>query len=512
MGHTLTERDYLVSADESVTEVEVAAPLPVSDFNLQIHNSLIFEPLGAQISIELDASQLERQSALYNLEHAELVLDHIFSYSPPIRIEKRTEIERELLAGLFKNDTYSPSQSQPHNHSPPFSSPLPQNHSDPCTLMTNNYVELKQPRSVKQLGVLNERNFFSKKSFQALKKLGLERLAIFQARSGRNDLDLTTPNVAPQDDPRSPCLSTLERVFLTFTSMNPPCETHSPNTTSTGLDIKQSSGSVLPMDEELVTHPKSEDSKSNRRIGLGLPSHVALRRSRLQETSSSTQASTKAVRSQSSCYSQGCQNPSVVVTEPSFASSSSCTRVGSAESSNQFLRPSHFAPRPLYDIVEVPTPPSSTSSFSPRGTPSPRNQWSSPFTRINAPQKRQSFRSQLSTPSTSTPPTESSIHTDTEVEVSGVVSSAEVSTPASSPARFGFKQFVSKLTRDVFKRSRPSLKTSDLVQSPVLIEHTDAPFGIGIFRQGKHGASCGTQDSGDEPTLSISIHKLRLLF
>jgi hypothetical protein len=49
------------------------------------------------------------------------------------------------------------------------------------------------------------------------KKPGLDRLAIFQPWSGRDDLDLTSPTIAPKDDPRSPNLSTLDRVFLALT-------------------------------------------------------------------------------------------------------------------------------------------------------------------------------------------------------------------------------------------------------------------------------------------------------
>jgi len=510
MGQTLTGRHHLVSADESVTEVE-AAPLPVSDFYLQVQDSLLFEPSGVQKSVELDASQLERQSALYHLEHTDLLLNHIFSYSPPIQIEERTELERQLLASLSKKQSHNHSESQRLNHNPLFSSPAlspRQDHNSPCTLTTNKFVGVKQPpRSVKQRAVSNERSIFSKRSCQALKKLGLERLANFQPRTGRDDLDLTSPTVTPQDDPRSPYQSTLKRVFLTFTSIKPPCEMDSPMrsaTTSTGLDIKQSSGSA--MDKDLVTHPRSEGlSKSNKnmQIGLGLPSPLAFRRSWRQQTSSP--GSIDADRRQSRRSSQECENPSLVVTEPSFASS--CGGVQSVESSSQFLKPSHFAQRPLYDIVEVPTPPSTSSS--PRGTPSPRHQWSSPFTRLNPPHKKQSFRSQLSAPSMGSPLTASSIHADTEAGATDVVPSPEVSITPTPSARPGFKRFVSKFTRDLFRRSRSS-KKSNSVSSLVLIEHADAPPGLGLLRQDNHGASCGTKENNNGFTLSV--HKLQLLF
>ncbi|KAF8813415.1 hypothetical protein BYT27DRAFT_7250951 [Phlegmacium glaucopus] len=498
-----TGRHHMVSVDGSVTEVE-AAPLPVSDFYRQVQNSLIFEPLGVQKSIELDASLLERQSALYHLEHTDLLLDHIFSYSPPIKIEERTEIERQL-ASFSKKQLHSNSKSQRHFQNLLFSSPvlsLRQDYNNPCTLTTNRISGVEQPpRSVKQRAVSN---IFSKGSYQALKKLGLERLAIFQPRTGRDDLDLTSPTITPQDDPRSPYQSTLER-FLTFTSINPPSEMHSPMkiaTTSTGFDIKQSSGSAL--DKELVTHPKPEDpSKSNKnmQIGLGLPSSLVFRRPQLQQTSS--QGTIDAVRCQSRRSSQEFQNPSLVVIGPSFASSRS--RVRSDESSNQFLKPSHFAQRSLYDIVEVPTPPSSTSC-SPRETPSPRNQWSSPFTRLNPPQKRQSFKSQLSTPSMGS--LSSSIHADTETGATNEVPLPEVHITPSTSARSGFKRIVSKFTRDIFKRSR-SLKKGNPVSSPGLIEHADAPPGLRLLLQDNHSASCG----GDkENGFTSSAHKLQLLF
>ena len=63
--------------------------------------------MGVQKTIELDASQLERESALYNLEHSNGricnpgVLEHVFAHSPPIKLDKKNEIERQLLANLF---------------------------------------------------------------------------------------------------------------------------------------------------------------------------------------------------------------------------------------------------------------------------------------------------------------------------------------------------------------------------------------------------------------------------
>ena len=221
--------------------------------------------------VELDASQLERQSALYNLEHPDLLLDHIFSHSPPIQLERKNEIEQQLLANLFKKKKpCHRSKSQKHDH----------NASSHST--THKVVE---PGSVKQ-----------SRSYQTLKKFGLERLAIFQPCSSRGDLNLTSSSVSPQDDPRSPNLSTREGVFLTFSSLNVPssCPTKS-----------QSSGSVRPM-EEPGTHPKYEASlkaKKNMQIGLGLPSRVVFcRKLRLQDTSS--QGSVDAIRCQSRRSSQ----------------------------------------------------------------------------------------------------------------------------------------------------------------------------------------------------------------
>lgn len=461
--------------------MEVALP-PVSDFYLQAQNSLkFFEPLGVQKTIELDASQLERQSALYNLERADFQLDHIFSYSPPIRLEQRTEIERQLLADLFKKQSpKSPNsfESQLHSSSfsttPPFS--IKQGHIDLRTVTTNTFVEVEQPRSVKDSAVSNKRGNFAKRSYQTLKKLGLERLAIFHPRSARDDLDLTSPTVAPQNDPRSP----------------PP--------------------------PPLTSEARFQSSK-NMQIGLGLPSRVIRRRLlRMQETSSQGSIN-NAVRHQSRGSSQEeCQNPSLIVTHPSMVSFS---RVQSVQVSNQFLKPSHFPERPLYDIVEVPTPPSSTFSFSPRGTVSPRNQWSSPFVRLNPPQKKRSSRFQASTPSTDSP---SSIHSEREVGTTDVVvlsppadvvvTSPEVSVTPAASVRPGFKQFISKFTRGLFKHSR-SLKISDPAlsssssSSPVLIVHADAPTGLGLL-QDDHGVLCDTKENGF--TSSISVHNLQLLF
>lgn len=337
-----------------------------------------------------------------------------------------------------------------------------------------------------------------------LKKLGLERLAIFQPRSGRDDLDLISPAIAPQDDidPRSPNLSTLDRVFLTFSSLKP--------TDMSSPVKKQSSGSAS----------KSEISPSkankNTQIGLGLPSRVVSRRKlklQQQETSQEIDAVRCGSGGSSDSSPQECSSYSFIVTEPSFRRSS-YNRVPSVVvgSSNQFLKPSQFTERSLYDIVEVPTPPSSTLS-SPRGTPpSSRNQWSSPFIRLNPPQKRKSFKTQLS----ATPSTGSSTHDDT-AEVAAInvdplfSAAAPAAAPAVTTARPGFKRYVSKF-RDLFKRSSRSLKTSDCVStSPVLIEHLDAE----LLRQDDHhhvlySISCGAKQNG--LTSSISAHNLQLLF
>ena len=181
-------------------EEEVALPLKISDFCLQAQKSLNFEPSGVQqqqqqqkTMIELDASQLERHSALYNLEHSsDLPLEHIFSHShsPPIQQpeNKKTEmIDRQLLSNLFKRKPRRPTGHHP------------------------------QASSSKS----KRKNFCNPSKM--LKRLGLERLAIFQPRSGRDDdLDdiiVTSPAaaavvvIAPQDDPRSPINpSTIDRV------------------------------------------------------------------------------------------------------------------------------------------------------------------------------------------------------------------------------------------------------------------------------------------------------------
>ena len=92
--------------------------------------------------MELDASQLERHSALYNLEHSsEFLLEHIFSHEPSIQLEKKTEIDRQPLANLFKKKSYRHFKSKKNTYNPS----------------------------------------------KILKKLGLERLTIFQPRSGQDD-------------------------------------------------------------------------------------------------------------------------------------------------------------------------------------------------------------------------------------------------------------------------------------------------------------------------------------
>ena len=181
-------------------EEEVALPLKISDFCLQAQKSLNFEPSGVQQqqkTIELDASQLERHSALYNLEHSsDLPLEHIFSShspQPPIQQpeNKKTEmIDRQLLSNLFKR---KPRRPTGHHHD--------------------------HPKASSSSSSKSKRKNFCNPS-KMLKKLGLERLAIFQPRSGRDDdLDdiiVTSPAavvVAPQDDPRSPINpSTIDRV------------------------------------------------------------------------------------------------------------------------------------------------------------------------------------------------------------------------------------------------------------------------------------------------------------
>ena len=397
---------------KSIAEGEVALLPPVSDFYLQAQKSLNFKPLGVQKMVGLDASQLERQSALYNLEHSDLTLDRIFSHSPPIRLEKRNEMdsERQLLTNLFKKNSHHHSKSQQQTH-----------------------IELSC--SLEQWAVSGERSIFSR-SYQDCS----EKLTIFQPHSGRDDLDLTPPTVSSQDDPRSPNPSTLKRIFLSFTFFNP------------------SSSPVKSQFSESVrgTHSKSEvpsNPNKNAQIGLGLPSHIAFRQN-LPRREMSSQGRTDPRRS-----SQDCHNHLVAVTEPPFTTSPSSPQ---GVESFQFLKPSHFSPRSLYDIIEVPTP-SSTSSPS-RGTPFPRNQWSSTFNCINPPQKNKKISSQLSTPSVDSSVT---IHSDIENEDSLSI----VPVIPATPARPGLKRLFSKLTRGLFKRSRSSKASSS---SPVLIEHVNA--------------------------------------
>ena len=459
MDQIFVGENSLVSADESIAEGEVALP-QLSDFILQAQKSLNFEPSGVRKTIELDASHLERHSALYNLEHSsDLLLEHIFSHSPPIiqQLEKKTEIDRQPLANLFKKKSRHHSSSKSKR---------------------NTYYPSKM-----------------------LKKLGLERLTIFQPRSGRDDLDQTSPAIAPQDDPRSPNPSTLNRVFLSFSSLKP---------SETPVKIQSS---------ESVSKPEVP-SQDKTQIGLGLPSPVVLRRRlRQQEMSQGIDAVRCWSRRSNSDSSQEYPSYSFIVTEPSFGSSYNNNRVQSVvvESSNRFLKPSQFTERSLYDIVEVPTPPSSTMS-SPRGTPSssssPRNQWSSPFIRLNPPQKRKSFRPQTSsTPSTGSP-TNNVDAAEIAVNNDNVdpLLSAEVlrAPPAVTGAHSGFKfkRYVSKL-RDIFKRSSRSVKTSDSVLiSPVLIEHPDAE----LLRQddNHYHHQSGANENG--LTSSISTRNLQLLF
>ena len=220
-----------------------------------------------------------------------------------------------------------------------------------------------------------------------------------------------------------------------------------------------------------------------------------------------------AVRRRSSVSSRECPNYSFIVTEPSFGSS--YNRVQSVKFSNRFLKPSQFTERSLYDIVEVPTPPSSTLS-SPRGTPSSsRNQWSSPFVPLNPPQKRKSFGTQLLTPSTVPPRNDDTAEVAAIIEDPLLSAEAPKAPSAATTARSGFKRYVSKL-RNLFKRSSRSLKPSDSVLlSPVLIEHPDAAARFERLRQDdnnhNHGGSCGANENGLISS-SIPTHNLQLLF
>lgn len=453
MDQFLTGGHSLVSANESIGEGEVALPL-VSDFILQAQKSLNFEPSGVQKTMELDASQLERHSALYNLEHSsDLLIEHIFSHSPPPILQlderKKTEIDRQPLANLFKKKSRHRSTKSKRNNSNPS---------------------------------------------KMLKKFGLERLTIFQPRSGRDGSDLTSPTIAPQNDPRSPNLSTLDRVFLTFSSIKP----------------SEAPSSVKGQSSK----PEVPSGGSNTQIGLGLPSRVSFRRKLRQQEMMSQEidaARCRSRRSTSDSSSQECPpNYSFIVTEPSFGSSYNRVQNVVVESSNQFLKPSQFTERSLYDIVEVPTPPSSILSSSPSGTPSSsRNQWSSPFIRLNPPQKRKSFRTQSSTTtttSTGSPTNDESVEVVAAINLNPLLSAAEVlkAPPAVTTPRPGFKRYVSKF-RDLFKRSSRSLKTSNSVlRSPGLIEHPDTE----PSRQ--DGVSCGARENS--LTSSISAHNLQLLF
>jgi hypothetical protein len=485
----LGEGHSLVSADEPVAEGEVAFALPpVSDFILQAQKSLnFFEPSGVQ-TIEVDASQLEMHSALYNLEHSsDVLLEHIFSHSPPpppvqqqqFLEKKKTEIDRRPLANLFKK------KSRPRHFS-------------------------KSKRN-------NNRN----PSLKMLKKFGLERLAIFQQpRPVRDDLDSTSPAIAPQDDPRSPNLSTLNRVFLSFSSLMP------------------SSDETSSVKRQFKPEGPSGAASNDAQIGLGLPSRVVSRRKLRQQqemspssfSSFSQEIDSAALRyrsrrrSSSSSIDFERPNYSFIVTEPSFGSNNNRVQSVAVESSNQFLKPSQFiTERSLYDIVEVPTPPSSTLSFScspptSGGTStssSRRNQWSSPFIRLNPPQKRKSFvRTQSSSSSflsTGSPTTndDEEVVATTNVDPLSTSGEALAKAATTTTTTSGFKRYISKF-RDLlsFKRSssRSMKKTSDYssvlsMTSPVPIERPEAE----LLRQ----------DGGaneNRLTLSISAHNLQLLF
>ena len=179
----LARRRNLALVNESITAGEFALP-HVSNFYVQDQKSHNFKTIG------LDAFQLERQSALYNLEHSDLALDHIFSHSPPIRLEKRTEMERQLLANLFKKNSLHCSKSQ-----------QTRSVSYPSCTQTN----MEPPHPMEQSAISDERSIYSR-SYQELKRLGSERLTIFRPRPVQDDLDLMLPTVSPQDDPRSPDL------------------------------------------------------------------------------------------------------------------------------------------------------------------------------------------------------------------------------------------------------------------------------------------------------------------
>jgi hypothetical protein len=80
-----------------------------------------------------------------------------------------------------------------------------------------------------------------------------------------------------------------------------------------------------------------------------------------------------------------------------------------------------------------------------------------------------------------------------------VVPLSEVPMTPIAPRRPGFKRFVSKFARDLFKRPR-SIKKGDLGSSPVLIELADAPLGPGLLWQGNRGKGF------------TSVHKLEIFF
>ena len=76
------------------------------------------------------------------------VLEHVFAHSPPIKLDKKNEIERQLLANLFLKKSRRHPKSQ-HVHNPPIQAPTE----------TTKVVGMEQPRSVKQSSRMNGADF-----------------------------------------------------------------------------------------------------------------------------------------------------------------------------------------------------------------------------------------------------------------------------------------------------------------------------------------------------------------
>ncbi|KAF8811491.1 hypothetical protein BYT27DRAFT_7252744 [Phlegmacium glaucopus] len=197
-------------------------------------------------------------------------------------------------------------------------------------------------------------------------------------------------------------------------------------------------------------------------------------RPRLQQTSS--QGTIDAVRCQSRRSSQEFQNPSLVVIGPLFASSHS--RVQSDESSNPSVVYLLFTTQDTITTKPVAVSEDHLRIFL-------RFQ---PLRRLPPVHHARHHHHETSGPLYSVDWFPGKLHP--RRHTTNEVLLPEVHMAPSTSARSGFKRIVSTFTRDIFKRLR-SLKKSNPVSSPGLIEHADAPPGLRLLVQDNHGASCG---------------------